>query len=473
MLFNSFTFLVFLCTVLPVYYSLSRKAQNAFLLVASYIFYGFWDWRFLSLIFLSTVVDFFVAQRIQASDSPRDRKFLLAASLGVNLGVLCFYKYFDFFAKSLAAILAPLGLDPPAPVLHIILPVGISFYTFQTLGYTLDVYRGRQKATRNFNDYALYVSYFPQLVAGPIERAGHLLPQIMKNRTVTRQAFYSGLSLMVLGYFKKVGLADSVAPFVDHCFQAPWNRSALELYFGACLFSVQIYCDFSGYSDIARGVSRLFGIELMVNFRAPYFAADIRDFWRRWHISLSTWFRDYVYFPLGGNRQGEARTIRNLMATMLLCGLWHGPAWTFVIWGGLHGALLAGRRLLDRLVPGPGKALLPPFLGRIATFHMVTLAWVFFRADNLAKAGQYLQGLLIPAAGKLTPSGPLLPMILFFLLYMGAMILLDGRTTKTGGETLYPEASPAWKRGMALALMMAMLLILGETHEKPFLYFQF
>ncbi|NLX14084.1 MAG: MBOAT family protein [Phycisphaerales bacterium] len=324
MVFTSFTFVFFLAVVLPLYYALSHRWQNRFLLVASYVFYGAWDWRFLSLLAISTVVDYLVADRLHRTASMAGKRILLGISLCGNLGLLAFFKYFNFFLDSFNQLSASLGLGQCSWAIHIILPVGISFYTFQTMGYVIDVYRGRQEPARNFLDFALYVSYFPQLVAGPIERAGNLLPAIYRPRKVTPSQIGTGLQLILMGYLKKIAIADAVAPYVNDIFADPAHQSSVRLLLGLYLFAIQIYGDFSGYSDIARGVSRLLGIELMINFKQPYLSANITEFWRRWHISLSTWLRDYLYIPLGGNRKGTSNTYRNLMLTMLLGGLWHG-----------------------------------------------------------------------------------------------------------------------------------------------------
>jgi alginate O-acetyltransferase complex protein AlgI len=348
MLFNSFVFVLFLAIVLPVYYALSHRWQNRFLLVASYVFYGYWDWRFLGLLAISTVLDFALALLIAGTDSPRRKKRRVALSVVVNLGILGFFKYFDFFVDSAAVLLESAGLQANLPMLRVVLPVGISFYTFQSMAYTIDVYRGIQPPTRNLLDFALYVAYFPQLVAGPIERASRLLPQIQSPRRVGQAQWERGAQLILWGYVKKVAIADGLAPYADAVFRDPSSFSGLSLWLGVYCFAVQIYCDFSGYTDIARGVSQLLGIELMENFRQPYLSRNITEFWRRWHISLSTWLRDYLYVPLGGNRRGPAMQYRNLMITMLLGGLWHGAAWTFVVWGGLHGLFLATHKYMTR-----------------------------------------------------------------------------------------------------------------------------
>ncbi|MBK8047640.1 MAG: MBOAT family protein [Anaerolineales bacterium] len=332
---------------------------------------------------LSTSVDYFTSHMIDRSTDQRRRKALLIFSMAVNLGVLGFFKYFNFFIKSAEKVLEMLGLQATWPLLYIILPVGISFYTFESMSYTIDVYRGTLKPTKKFLDYALFIAYFPHLVAGPINRAHDFIPQIVKPRKVTTQLFVSGVTLILIGLFRKVVIADAIGPHVDEIFANPGGHSSPELIMGVYLFALQIYCDFAGYTDIARGSSRLFGIEMMRNFNQPYFSASITEFWRRWHISLSTWLRDYLYIPLGGNRKGRIRTYVNLMITMLLGGLWHGAAWNFVIWGGLQGAFLIVDHLLGVQVPKYPEATKFKWdwrriAGVAITLQLVMLSWIFF-----------------------------------------------------------------------------------------------
>ena len=344
MLFNSFEFAAFLTIVLIGYSLLRTRAQNIWLLCASYTFYGFWDWRFLTLIAFSTTVDYLIARRIDRTDTDSLRKRLLYLSLLSNLGLLCFFKYFNFFVDSFVVLGAQLGLNLDTPALRLLPPVGISFYTFQSMAYSVDVYRRELKSERNFITFALFISYFPQLVAGPIERANRLLPQFREQRQVTLEGVRSGLVLILIGLFKKVVIADNAGVVVNRIFADIQSSSSATLVAGGILFSLQIYCDFSGYSNMARGMSRLLGIRLVENFKTPYLAANISEFWRRWHISLSQWLRDYLYIPIGGSRHGELRTHRNLIFTMLLGGLWHGAAWTFVVWGLLNGLYLIVHR---------------------------------------------------------------------------------------------------------------------------------
>lgn len=469
MLFNSYVFVLFFGIVLTVYWRLGRSLQNRFLLAASYLFYGWWDWRFLGLIALSTVVDYFCGLRV-GKGKPR-RKAWLLFSLCTNLGILGFFKYFGFFVDSAERFLGALGVSASTPILEFVLPVGISFYTFQTLSYTIDAYRGHGKPERNFWDFALYVSYFPQLVAGPIERSTRLLPQLRSRRTITREMVRTASVLILMGFFKKIAIADAVAPYVDSAFMDPGGKSAPFLWISLYLFTIQIYCDFSGYSDIARGVSRLLGIELMVNFRQPYLATNIVDFWRRWHISLSSWLRDYLYIPLGGNRSGKLMTYRNLFLTMLLGGLWHGAGWNFVIWGGLHGLYLAIHRFVvgKRPEASPGATgLLRKVPAWFLTFHLVCLAWVFFRADTFPSAQAYIQGLFI--GGLNLDYGFRLPICLFYGL---AVLAVDWGCWKGRRELPFAAESPAWLRAAGYATMFLILSFVGEPHGGAFIYFQF
>jgi len=477
MLFNSWVFVLFLLIVIPLYFSLRQPWQNRLLLAASYVFYGSWDYRFLSLLATSTVVDYICALRIQGAAHRRQRLPFLLMSLVVNLGLLGFFKYFNFFVASTAGLLEALGFQAHTPILNVILPVGISFYTFQTMAYTIDVYRGKETATRDFSSFALYVSYFPQLVAGPIERPSHLLPQIQSPRRVTNWHVQTALQLILMGYFKKVFVADSVAPLVDRCFSDPSSGGSLTLLLGLYLFAIQIYGDFAGYTDIARGVSRLLGINLSVNFQQPYLSANITEFWRRWHISLSSWLRDYLYIPLGGNRRGRVRTYWNLMLTMLLGGLWHGAGWTFVIWGGLHGLYLSVHKMLsggrkiglsERPQTGGAWAV---WAGQvILTFHLVCLTWIFFRAPALPGAMDYLRGIVALSGDSY---GTLREYGVYCLVYGGAILGLDLLRWWSGQELPFTPACPTWVRGLAYATMIFLLSFVGAADAAPFIYFQF
>ncbi|MCA9009634.1 MAG: MBOAT family protein, partial [Planctomycetaceae bacterium] len=389
MLFNSLQFLIFFPVMLLLYHQLSHRWQNRHLLVASYVFYATWDWRFLFLIMGSTIVDFYCGRYIGRSEDTRVRKSLLLLSIGVNGGALLFFKYFNFFVSSATGLLEWVGLSTSSHVLQIVLPVGISFYTFQTMCYTIDIYRGKLTPTDSLLDYALYISYFPQLVAGPIERATNLLPQILNPRTVTPNACFEGTWLILWGFFKKVVVADNLCRIADWGFDNLTELNTLSGLITIYAFAWQIYCDFSGYTDIARGCSKLMGIELMVNFNVPYLSRTPSEFWRRWHISLSSWFTDYVFVPLGGSRNGTWVTYRNIFITMLLSGLWHGAAWTFVAWGAFHAVLLS----IYRTVGSERINRLPGFVQTILMFHLVCFGWILFRAASITDAWLFTETL--------------------------------------------------------------------------------
>ena len=472
MWFNSWEFLYFFVIVLVVYYCLSRRGQNVWLLAASYFFYGWWDWRFLSLILGSTLVDYFAAKYIFDTDDPKKRRLGLTCSLLMNLGALGIFKYFNFFIDSFVALGAAIGVNLDTPVMRLLPPMGISFYTFQTLSYTIDVYRKKQVPTNDLLDFALYVTFFPQLVAGPIERASTLLPQIRARRIVNLEMVHSGVMLILIGFFKKVAIADSAALRVDNIFSDPNGMSSMKLWSGLYLFSLQIYGDFSGYSNIARGLGRLLGIELSENFQTPYFASNITDFWRRWHITLSRWLKDYLYIPFGGNRRGKLKTYRNLMLTMLLGGLWHGASWTFVTWGGLHGSYLAIHRYwkehqgfgLERMFSG-----IPPIVKNacliVFTFHLVSLTWVFFRAQSFGAAWEFINGLFAFRGGLevralAAPAGLI------------ALLLPLDVAQRLRFDILALRLWPNAVRGVYYMIMMISIIILGGN-EVPFIYFQF
>jgi alginate O-acetyltransferase complex protein AlgI len=475
MVFNSIEFFIFLPIVLGLYWMSKRRAQNVLLLGASYVFYGWWDYRFLSLIVISTLMDFFFARAIHGSRTEKNRKTWLLASLGVSLGILGFFKYFDFFADSAVGLLNAVGLSADAATISIVLPVGISFYTFQTMSYTFDVFRRRIEPERNLISFAVYVAFFPQLVAGPIERAQHLLPQIQsERRRPTPLDLWTGSWLILVGLFQKVVLADGLAKLVQERFADPSAHGALSLLIGVYAFSIQIYGDFAGYSSIARGTSRLFGIELMRNFEQPYLSTNITQFWRTWHISLSTWLHDYLYVPLGGNQRGRRRTYINLMLTMLLGGLWHGAAWGFVVWGGLHGIYLAAHRALGAH-EARGRPAPPGFrdLWRvIATFHLVAFTWIFFRADTVGQAWQYLVGL--GRVGRLAAPGQLhlgaaAALVLVMMSLSFAIDWIDRNRYRLQPLTSW---SPI-HLGVAAGLMITGLLVFGGQTPTPFIYFQF
>jgi D-alanyl-lipoteichoic acid acyltransferase DltB (MBOAT superfamily) len=471
-LFNSSIFLAFLLVLLPLYAVLRRVgARKALLLLASYAFYAHWDWRYLFLLAGSTVVDWLVSRALDGEQRPGPRRALLLASLTVNLGALAVFKYGNFLIGSLVP-LGWLGADA-RPLLPVAIPVGISFYTFQTLSYTLDVHARRRPACRSLTDFALYVAFFPQLVAGPIVRSGELLPQLARLPALRMEDIAAGSQRFLLGLFKKVVVADNASLFVDAVFADPSRHGALTLWCGAYAFAVQIYCDFSGYTDMALGLGRAFGVKLPENFDAPYLARSVTEFWRRWHITLSTWLRDYLYIPLGGSQGPAWFTGRNLMLTMLLGGLWHGAAWTFVAWGGLHGLMLAVERLT-----GTRKRLAEEAEGRhgglvglfnlLVTFHMVCLAWVMFRADGFSAMGTYLGRMCFAwADAPPVPEEALVWAGVTAGLLGTQAVLRRARLKERVWERFTPLA-----QGISLALLVLAVAAL-RVDEVAFIYFQF
>jgi len=469
MLFNSLDFAVFFAVVYGAYVLLPHRGQNLLLLGASYFFYGCWDWRFLSLIAISTTVDYFVAQGIHRNSEQRKRKAFLTVSMVVNLGILGFFKYFDFFVGSAESLLMAMGFNTGRLHLNIVLPVGISFYTFQSMSYTIDVYRNQLTPTKRFLDYALFVSLFTQLVAGPIERASHLLSQVTNKRTVTWPNIQAGAWLFFWGLFKKLVIGDNVAAISDQVFSGGIEWGAGTVMLGVYAFALQIFCDFSAYSDMARGLGKFMGFDIMVNFRNPYFATDPSDFWRRWHISLSSWLRDYLYIPLGGNKKGPRRTYINLMATMALGGLWHGASWTFVFWGIFHGALLS----VHRWIRGEGKAVTPLTpLGRawrmVLLFHAVCFGWLLFRAESIGDVGRMMTAIV---------QNPSVPRIclswIFQMVLLASPLLLVQILQERTQDTLAPLKLSLFPRTALYCGMLLMLILLSDTGSRAFIYFQF
>ena len=402
MLFNSLEFLIFLPTVFCLYWFVFQKnlkVQNLLLLVSSYVFYGWWDWRFLYLIFLSTVVDYFVGLRIYGSRDKKLKKSYLWISILLNLGLLCFFKYFNFFIDSWIDLLGSFGYEQKSVwTLNVILPVGISFYTFQTMSYSFDIYYKKLKPTKDFISFASFVSFFPQLVAGPIERASNLLPQILTKRVFKYEQGVQGLRLILWGMFKKVVIADSLGIRVDRIFDNYQTMDGGALLLGLVYFSFQIYCDFSGYSDIAIGTAKLFGIEIMSNFKFPYFSRDIGEFWRRWHISLSSWFRDYLYIPFGGSKGGKWMSIKNIFIIFIVSGFWHGANWTFILWGLTHALLYIPLFLIGKnrqyttnvVAENNWFPSIKELFQMGMTFLSTTIAWVFFRSENISDSFNYM-----------------------------------------------------------------------------------
>lgn len=478
MLFNSLDFAIFLPIVFILYWFLVRgntRRQNLLILIASYVFYGWWDWRFLVLILFSTGVDYGVGLGLASVTGAARRKLMLITSIAVNIGLLGFFKYYGFFLENLAGAFALFGVEIGASSLKIVLPVGISFYTFQTLSYSIDVYRRKLAPTRDFIAFAAFVSFFPQLVAGPIERATNLLPQFAEPRRFDYRAATDGLRQILWGLFKKIVIADGCAIYADRVFGDPTAAAGSTLVFGAVFFAIQIYCDFSGYSDIAIGTARLFGFDIMKNFAFPYFSRDIAEFWRRWHISLSTWFRDYVYIPLGGNRGRTWRRIRNVVIIFAVSGFWHGANWTFVVWGLLNAlyfmpAMLRGTNRTNLDVVASGRRL--PSLGEasamLGTFLLTLVAWVFFRAESVSDAISYLAGI---CSRTLYAPPADLPMRLLGLVGLSLVVEWAGRMNAHALANLGLN----WPRPVRWGLYYVIILVTIGMAGKPneFIYFQF
>jgi alginate O-acetyltransferase complex protein AlgI len=483
MLFNSFTFAIFLPVVFLLYWFVFRrslKQQNVLLVIASYVFYGWWDWRFLSLIFISSLADFMLGKAIHSSSDKIKRKTLLILSLAINLGMLGFFKYFNFFLDSLLAAMAQVGVELHPRTLNIVLPVGISFYTFQTLSYTIDIYRRKMTPTRDAVAFFAFVSFFPQLVAGPIERASHLLPQFLAKRNFDLAAAKDGLRQILWGLIKKVVIADTIALQVDHVFnQGDYSAMpGVTLLFAAILFAFQIYCDFSGYSDIAIGTARLFGFNLMRNFAYPFFSRNIAEFWQRWHISLSTWFRDYVFIPLGGSRVKLSIYIRNIIVTYALSGLWHGANWTFIIWGTLHAffylpLLLSPTKGKHHGIVAENRTFpsVKEVLQMLITFLMFTFSMIFFRSDNVGRTFDYYHSMawnIVPDAGTLFEILISKNMIMILLLVMVEWI------QRRKQHVLQIENLGTILRWTIYALAIAAFIYYGQFgSQKQFIYFQF
>jgi alginate O-acetyltransferase complex protein AlgI len=468
MLFVEPRFFVFFAIVFTVYWSLKRnRDRKIVLLIASYIFYGAWDPRFTLLLGFSTLFDYGAGLAMEASTSHSRRKLIIVVSLFVNLSLLFTFKYFNFFADSFVALLHTAGIAANPVTVRLILPVGISFYTFQSLSYTLDIYRGHLHARRSLLDYATFVGFFPQLVAGPIVRAYDFLPQLDTARRFDTVPVRAVLIQFFFGFVKKACVSDNLAPYVDAVFGHPEQYNGASIVAATILYAIQIYCDFSGYTDMAIATAKLLGYDLTVNFRHPYFASDITDFWRRWHISLSSWLRDYLYIPLGGNRGGTLMSYRNLMITMVLGGLWHGASWNFVIWGTLHGAALIVHKEYARRRPGflPGQpAYRAAAMG--LTFWWVCLAWIFFRAQDLSGALGIAEGFVTwhsPGTQDIAAGAAVAILGLGLLHALEARRLISGALLSLGEPGFYAVA------GTATAVMLA----LTPIAYRPFIYFQF
>jgi alginate O-acetyltransferase complex protein AlgI len=474
MIFNSLEYISFLIVVSLLYFLIPYRRRWVLLLVASYFFYASWNASYLVLILLSTGIDYLIGLNMRTDDTPRRRKLLVVTSLFANLGLLFTFKYWNFFSENLAQLAEALGSTWEVPELSILLPVGISFYTFQTLSYTLDLYRGVIQPERHLGRFAVYVAFFPQLVAGPIERAKHLLPQFEVAKRFDYSNFVEGVQLITIGLAKKVVIADRLAIYVDAVYSNVAVHSGWSYLLATYAFAFQIYCDFSGYSDIAIGSAKILGFDLMKNFNRPYFATSITDFWRRWHISLSTWLRDYLYISLGGNRRGPRRTHANLLITMILGGLWHGASWNFVIWGTLHGLLLvASKTTMNARDTFYARLGMPDVvrdtIRRIITFHLVCLIWVFFRAESLPDSLTIIQGMLIPS-GDLFVAKNILAFGFVGWVSLITLQALDSRygSIRTRLSTLHPAVQfCAW------CLFALSIPLMGVTDGSQFIYFQF
>lgn len=480
MAFNSLGFAFFLAGVVLLVWMLSHKRQNVFLLAASYLFYGLWDWRFLALLVLSTVIGYSAGVALGATEDEARRKAIVVSRVVVNLAILAVFKYANFFVGSAVDLLRSVGFSAHEPSLRIILPIAISYYTFEEISYTIDLYRRQLRPCRDLVAYALFVAFFPKLVAGPILRPKELLPQIEQRRQRPgSEQLRSALGLLLWGLVKKVVIADSLALLVDQIYTKPEQMSGLSLLFGTLCFAGQIYGDFSGYSDMARGAARLLGFELPLNFRQPYLSSSLTAFWRTWHISLSTWLRDYLYVPLGGNRRGPRRTMVNLLIVMVLGGLWHGAGWTFLVWGAIHGTVLAVERHSGRAIDNSDTQVTVRQLPRVlATFAVVCLAWVFFRAPDLGSAATITWRMVTMAPGD-TVWTAAASLVLTVPVLVGADLIernhqvspqtdLTVRSRRLAALTRSPIAA-----GGLIGLAGAALLITSGGQPVPFIYFQF
>ena len=527
MIFNSLQFFGFISIFLPLYFTLKGRARLLLTLAGSYIFYGVWDYRFLSLIFISTCIDYFVGKKLEHEEDQPTRKRLLLISMVANLGFLAFFKYFNFFEESFISMMNDMGLQAHPSTLKIILPVGISFYTFQSMSYTIDVYWKKIKVERDFIRFATFISFFPQLVAGPIVRAKDFLPQFQKDRTFSWDRLISGTGQILWGFFKKVAVADSLAPFVDQCFQSPEGFSSIHLLIGIIFYSFQIYCDFSGYSDIAIGLARVMGFDFPDNFRTPYFSKNFSEFWQRWHISLSSWLKDYLYIPLGGSRSGsfgsvffivfplfilsiiwagswmtalvylgilatvsfatafymrrsEANKVKgftymNNMVTMLLGGLWHGSSWAFYFWGFLHGTYLIAQRWFGKpfgkLMTGLRfPKIMQQGIDIVIVYFFTCLAWVFFRAPDFDVAAVYIQG--IAALDDLSFGSIVNKFwVLKGVALIGMLLLVEITDFKFKYSQLI-QKSPAF-RVVSFVILLWIIAFFGSFGANSFIYFQF
>jgi D-alanyl-lipoteichoic acid acyltransferase DltB (MBOAT superfamily) len=475
MLFNSLQFAFFFIGIVTLYFSIPHRYRWLLLLIGSYFFYMCWNWRYISLIVVSTVIDYFAGRRMAALSEKYQRRKYLFLSLLTNLGLLFTFKYYNFFTESLNTTFLALHLPFHIDYLQVLLPVGISFYTFQTLSYSIDVYRGKIDHERHFGIFALYVSFFPQLVAGPIERASRLLPQFYQKNDFDEARVVSGLRLMLWGLFKKIVVANRLAIYVDAVYGNADLHSGVTLLVATYVFAFQIYCDFSGYSDIAIGAARVLGYDLMKNFNRPYFSKNINEFWSRWHISLSTWFRDYLYIPLGGNRKGLPRMFVNILIVFLVSGMWHGANWTFLVWGALHGFYAVMSKLTlparDRFVE---KLHVPTLLVNgvriFVTFQLVSLAWIFFRADSISQANHIMLQIFSMSGSELFI--PELDKFAYGIIAILILLFIDF-VHETKRFALNFTVQPRAIRWASYATIIVIMILIGVFDESQFIYFQF
>ncbi len=482
MLFTSSAFFIFLCITFAIYWITASCKNNKWsrivLLLSSYIFYGWWDWRFLILIFISSGADFLIGRYLFKVTKKKNRRILLLLSIGINIGILFFFKYFHFFIDSFIKVTGIHFSENSWNSLNIILPIGISFYTFQTLSYTIDIFNRKIEPTKSALTFFTFVAFFPQLVAGPIERAKRLIPQFEKQPAFSFEQASSGLKLMLWGFFKKMVIADQLSKIVDVVFSSPEQFNSLGLLLIIFMFGFQIYCDFSGYSDIAIGTARLFGIELMINFRTPYFSVSFRDFWHRWHISLSTWFRDYIYIPLDGNQGKSIKWVRNILLTFVISGLWHGANITFLIWGFVHGILYIAEHHLSPLIKLRQK--IKTTLGWIITFTLVNFSWLFFRADSWSQIKLFLHQIFINKKYSVSEfvlslknSGDLYDVAKILIFILPFFILIEIIIGKNTFDLLLKDSPKIYRWAFYYLLILA-ILFLGVLHSAPqFIYFQF
>ena len=479
MLFNSIGFLIFFPIIFILYWFVTArnlKWQNIMLMVASYFFYAFWDWRFLFLLIFSTALDYFTGLKMEQYEDQKKKRFWFWLSVCINLGFLGIFKYYNFFIGSFAEALSTIGIKVNVWTIKVILPVGISFYTFHGLSYVIDIYKGKIKAERNFVDYSLFVSYFPLLVAGPIERATHLLPQLKVQRRFNAGQAISGLELMIWGFFKKVVIADSMSLIVNKVYADSSTYGSASLIIAAIAFSFQIYCDFSGYSDIAIGASKILGIDLLQNFNFPYLSRSIAEFWRRWHISLSSWFRDYLYIPLGGSKVSLVQSVRNVFIIFLVSGIWHGANWTFLIWGGIHALLFipsfimgSNRKYKEDIVHR--TKFLPSFadLFQMAiTFFFVTIAWIFFRAETVTQAFQFISKMIHNTKGKNLDFGN--SDIFGYLIIFAVFFIISIYGLYRKNHFVHSTRS---KQFAVSLLLLILITLFGQFSKQSFIYFQF